>query len=559
MEYCKVVEQFVPRELPPGLFAAGRVNGIYALERQLEDGRRAGQEAAAYLGFSSQVPGRRPQRAGPSPSHPYPVVHHPRGKDFVDLDEDLQLEDIENAVREGFDSPELLKRYATVGMGPSQGKHSNLPALRILTRLRGEEMEGRQVTTARPFTTPVPLGHLAGRIFTPVRRTPIHPRHQALGARFMYAGNWLRPEYYARNGLAREACVGAEVRDVRRRVGLIDLGTLGKLEIGGPDAVAFIERIYTGLFAGLKVGMARYGVVCDEAGVAIDDGMIARLGDRRFYVSTTTTGAEGVYREMQRWAVLWNLEVVLANATNHYGALNLAGPFSRKVLEPLTDANLEPESFPYLAVREGRVAGVPARLCRVGFVGEWGYEIHLPADAAPHVWDSLMEAGKPFGIRPFGVEAQRLLRLEKGHLIIGQDTDGLTHPFEAGMGWAVKMKKPFFVGQRSLEILQRKPLKRLLVGFVLPRGFRGPVPKECHLVVEEGELCGRVTSVAFSPTLERVIGLAFVRPDRAEPGSRIAIRVEGGVLVEATVAPVPFFDPRNTRQTRSEEWEPEVV
>jgi len=256
-----------------------------------------------------------------------------------------------------------------------------------------------------------------------------------------------------------------------------------------------------------------------------------------------------VAREMRRWAIVWGMKVVLVNATGGYAAMNLAGPHSRRVLESLTNVDLEPEAFPYLGVREGEVAGVAVRLLRVGFVGEWGYEIHVRADSALWVWDRLMEAGKEFGVQPFGVEAQRVLRLEKGHVIIGQDTDGLTHPFEAGMGWAVKMDKPFFVGQRSLNILSNKPLTRTLVGFSLPESHSGPLPKECHLVIDSGEIAGRVTSVTFSPTLGRVIGLAYVKPEQAKSGNSIQIRVDRAEMIRATVVRTPFYDPENLRQT----------
>ncbi len=549
MEYVEQLEQFVPVELPAGVFAAGRVNGVYDLSAQLEDGRRAGREAAAYL-RSDRLTRTMPERTGPPRSHPYPVVPHPRSKNFVDLDEDLQLKDFEYAYQEGYDSPELLKRYSTFGMGPSQGKHSNLLSVRILSRLRGEGMGGKKLTTARPFTRPVGLGILAGRIFTARRRTPTHECHENLGAKLMFAGNWLRPEYYPMEGRSRRECIAEEALAVRSNLGLIDLGTLGKLEISGSDCVTFLERIYTGLFAKLNVGMSRYGVMCDESGVMIDDGILARLAEDRFYVSTTSTGSDAIYREFQRWIIEWGLNVVLVNATSQYGAMNLAGPRSREALQPLTEVDLSPETFPYLGIREGLVAGVPARLSRVGFVGELGYEIHVQADGAVSVWKALIERGKEFDIRPFGVEAQRLLRLEKAHLILGQDTDGLTIPFEAGLGWAVKMGKPFFVGQRSLAILQQKELTRKLVGFTLDQE-QGLRPKECHLVIEDDQISGRVTSVAFSHELQRVIGLVYLRPDRGTPGTRFQIRADGGAMVAATVAETPFYDPGNHRQKGS--------
>jgi len=369
----------------------------------------------------------------------------------------------------------------------------------------------------------------------------------------MHAGNWLRPEYYAAPGKTRREAIAGEVAAVRQRVGLIDVGTLGKLEISGPDAAAFIERIYTGRLGKLQPGMTRYVLMCDESGVIIDDGVAARLDRDRFYVTTTTSGSDAVAREMRRWAMVWGMKIVLVNVTGTYAAMNLAGPDSRRLLESLTRINLAPERFPYLSVREGEIAGVTARMLRVGFVGEWGYEIHVPADSAAWLWDRLREAGRDFGIQPFGVEAQRILRLEKGHVIIGQDTDGLTHPFEAGMHWAVKMNKPFFVGQRSLSILSKKPLTRTLVGFSLPESHAGPIPKECHLVIHSGEIAGRVTSVTFSPTLGRVIGLAYVKPEQSKLGSSIEIRVDRAEMIRATVVRTPFYDPENQRQTPAAE------
>jgi glycine cleavage system aminomethyltransferase T len=268
----------------------------------------------------------------------------------------------------------------------------------------------------------------------------------------MPAGVWQRPEYYQVAGQDRLACIRGEAHAVRNGVGLIDVGTLGKLEVIGPQAAEFLERVYTSNYANLKVGMTRYAVMCDESGVVIDDGVVARLADDHFYFTTTTSGAATIYRELSRLNTMWRLDCGIVNHTGAFAAVNLAGPKSREVLK-LTSLDLSAAAFPYLAVREGEVAGIPARLMRVGFVGEWGYEIHVPASMGGALWDALMQAGKAHGIRPFGVEAQRLLRLEKGHIIISQDTDGLTTPLEVGMDWAVKMNKPFFVGQRSLAAI----------------------------------------------------------------------------------------------------------
>ncbi|OYW66372.1 MAG: aminomethyltransferase [Hydrogenophilales bacterium 16-64-46] len=551
MRYAADVEQFVPETLPGGVHACGRVNGVHSLASRLADGTRAGSAAAAYCGFGSAREITVPAETE-SPTHPWPIVPHPRGKNFVDFDEDLQLVDLENAIQEGFDNIELMKRFSTVGMGPSQGKHSNMNALRVLARALGATPGEVGTTTARPFFHPVPLSHLAGRGFSPERRTPMHQRHAAAGAVWMPAGVWQRPEYYARAGETREACIQGEVLAVRQGVGIIDVGTLGKLEIRGPQAAEFLERVYLSKYAGLKVGMTRYAVMCDEAGVVIDDGVIARLADDHFYFTTTTSGAAAVYRELGRWNTLWQLDCGIVNLTGAMAAMNLAGPKAKAVLAGLTDVDL---ALPFLAVREGRVAGVPARLMRVGFVGEWGVEIHVPADYGTAVWDALIAAGTPLGIRPFGVEAQRLLRLEKGHVIIGQDTDGLTTPGEAGLDWAVKMDKPFFVGQRSLAVVAAKPRRQQLVGFALATDHAGLVPKECHLVIEGGDIAGRVTSVAWSPSVRRHIGLAYVRPEMSAVGSRFSIRLSDKTLVTAEVVKTPFYDPDNLRQKESVEVE----
>lgn len=551
MRFDESLQQFVPDALPEGVFACGRVNGVFDLAGRLADGERAGSAAAAHAGFgAARDVAVAPERE--SPSHAWPIVAHPKGKNFVDFDEDLQLKDFEHAVQEGFDNIELLKRFSTNGMGPSQGKHSNMNGLRILARLTGKAPQQVGTTTARPFFHPVPMSHLAGRGFNPERRTPLHERHAALGAKWMPAGVWQRPEYYAVAGKNRATCIREEVAAVHNAVGIIDVGTLGKLEVMGPQAAEFLERIYVSRYANLKVGMTRYAAMCDESGVVVDDGVVARLDSDHFYFTTTTSGAALIYRELSRLNAMWRLDCGIVNHTGAFAAVNLAGPKARAVLAPLTTLDLSSESFPFGGVREGDIdtadGRIPARLMRVGFVGEWGYEIHVPAAYGVALWDALTAAGRAHGIRPFGVEAQRLLRLEKGHVIASQDTDGLTTPFEAGLEWAVKMDKPFFIGQRSLQIVAGRPLRRQLVGFMLDAGYAGTAPQECHLVIADGDIAGRITSIGYSALLSRHIGLAFVTPELATEGSRFDIRLSDGRLVRATVAKTPFYDPDNLRQ-----------
>jgi sarcosine oxidase, subunit alpha len=536
--------QHVPDRVPDGLFIAGKANGCFTAEARQADGAAAGECAASHARGEPRRIDRSSLRDVHSHSHPLPLFASSHGKDFVDLDEDLTLADLANAAQEGFDSVELLKRYSTVGMGPSQGKLSNLNAARQLARVTGNELPSLGLTTARPPWQPVSLGALAGARFAPLRRTAIDGWHDANGATWMPAGTWRRPAYYGTGGDAA-AAIAAEVLRVRTAAGLIDVSTLGKIEVMGRDAGLLLDRMYPCLLGTLAPGRTRYAVLLDEAGTIIDDGVVARLADGRFYLTTTTGGSAAVYRELQRRVAEWQLECVLHNLTGHLAAMNLAGPLSRGILAKCTSLALDDAEFPYLAMREAEVAGVPARIARVGFVGELGYEIHVPADRALQVWTQLMAAGEAQRITPFGVEAQRILRLEKGHIIVGQDTDGVTNLMEAGMGRMVRADKPFFVGQRSLSILRARGDRQRLIGFTMPT--RAPLA-ESHLAIEGDRILGRITSIAWSDTLQQTIGLALLAPDAAAVNATVRFRDDAGHLHEASLVAPPFYDAGNLRQ-----------
>ncbi|MDZ4734845.1 MAG: glycine cleavage T C-terminal barrel domain-containing protein [Rhodospirillaceae bacterium] len=535
--------------LPAHAFAAGSANGAYDLDAVLAEGRHAGWAAAKDSGGNAGTEPPKPARdqGANGQTHPWPVFPHPKGKDFVDFDEDLTSKDLKNGIADGYDNPELLKRYSTIGMGPSQGRHSAVANVRFVARQTGRDLAAMAVTTQRPPYRPEKFGHLAGRIFDPARRTAMHHRHIEAGARMMVAGTWYRPAYYGTKD-QRDQSIREEVLAVRNNVGLIDVSTLGGLDVRGPDAAEFLNRMYTFTYTKLEIGRSRYVLMTDQSGAVVDDGVACRFQDEHFYVTATTGGVDAVYRTMLFWNAQWRLNVDIANVTAAYAGVNIAGPRAREVLEKVCQGtDLSPTAFPYLGVREAVVAGIPARLLRVGFVGELGYEIHVPASQGEALWDALMEAGRDAGIRPFGVEAQRCLRLEKGHIIIGQDTDGLTTPFEADMPWAVAKKKPFYVGGRSVAIQNARPLSRKLVGFEIT-DKSVPVPEECHLVVRGGQLTGRVTSAVMSPTVDRIIGLAYVAPDQSEPGQTFDIRIDGGRMIQGTVVRLPHYDPDGKRQ-----------
>ncbi|MFO1147460.1 MAG: 2Fe-2S iron-sulfur cluster-binding protein [Alsobacter sp.] len=525
---------------------AGAVAGAWGVEAAVEDGRRAGQAALQRLGLADAAE----TAVSPSAGLPFwrqPVLPHPDGRDFVDFDEDLQVKDLWNAVREGYREIELVKRFTTVGMGPSQGRHSALAAARVVAAATGRSVGEVGITTARPPTGPEPLGLLAGHHEPPERRTALHARHLALGARMKPVGAWWRPSFYGTDSEAARR-VAEETAAVRNGVGLLDVSTLGKLEVRGRDAGLFLDRLYTMAHAGQPVGRVRYCLMLNEMGTVIDDGVAYRLAEDRFYVTSTTGAVARVQADMLFWNAQWRLEVDVLNLTAAFSGLNVTGPAARDLLQRLEGTiDFSREAFPYLAGREGRLAGAPVRAMRIGFTGELSYELHCPASAAPALWDAVMTAGGDFGLRPYGLEASRILRLEKGHILIGQDTDALTTPEELGMGWAVSRKKPFFVGKRSIEARMRLGLKRRLAGLTFAPGTAGAVGESC-LVMRNGAPVGHVTSFVHSPTLGSPIALAFIHPDDAREGSPVLVKDRGGALVEGRVAGHAFFDPANARQ-----------
>ncbi|MBC8115178.1 MAG: FAD-dependent oxidoreductase, partial [Candidatus Saccharimonas sp.] len=443
LRYDESVDQSVVIQHAPAMSSAGAVNALHDPRDAALDGQRAGLAAVEALcppSLSVSNPSvenaLKTQRHGGHRDEPALSGHYvsPSGakKKFVCLCEDVTEKDICDAIDEGYSNIETLKRYSTVSMGPCQGKMCQAAAIAICARHNGQSIAETGVTTARPPEQPLPLGVLAGRTlhFSLVRRTPMHAWHEQAGARMGDAGNWKRPQVYS--------SVTQEYEAVRQRAGLIDVSTLGKIELRGADVVKFLEFIYPNRFANLKVGRVRYGVICDDAGILLDDGTIARLGDDRFFLTTTTGNADAIDSWFRWWlAARPQWDVRMTNVSGSYAAMNLAGPRSREVLKKLTDADLSSEAMPYLAASECTIAGVSAIVLRIGFVGELGYEIHVPSQFGLHVWEAIMEAGREFSIAPFGIEAQRLLRLEKKHLLPGVDTDALSNPLEADMPWIV--------------------------------------------------------------------------------------------------------------------------
>jgi sarcosine oxidase subunit alpha len=450
---------------------------------------------------------------------------------FACVCEDVTDKDLARAVSEGFDSIELAKRYTTVTMGPCQGKLCQLASVRLLARETSLDEAAIGPTTARPPWTPVELGLLAGRHHEPMRRSPLHFRHEQAGARMAWTGPWQRAFDYGD--------AAAEVRAVHESLGVIDVSTLGKLLVEGPGAPALLDRLYPNRLSDLPVGRIRYGVLTTDGGRIMDDGTVARLADDLFYVTTTSTGSDSVAEWMEWWNAVWGYDAEIVNVTGALAAVNLAGPGAREALAPLTDSGVGADELPYLSARELAVAGVPCLALRIGFVGELGYELHCAAGAAEHLWDALVAQGA----RPFGLEAQRVLRLEKAHVIVGQDTDSESNLFSARMEWLLKLDKDDFVGRFAAELIPEEPPGERLVGFELPAGT---LPVEGAQVVSAGRPVGRVTSVRASELLGRTVGLAWIGAESAHDGAHFDIRV-GTSEVRATVKLAPFYDPEGRR------------
>jgi sarcosine oxidase, subunit alpha len=479
----------------------------------------------------------RPAAAGetaPIPIPELPIDVHPelfigQTHGIVDFSEDVSSKDLEAAVAEGFDSAELAKRFTTATMGPLQGKLETVNTVAVVARATGLSIADTGTTTWRPPYAPVTLGALAGQAFEPVRYSPMQPWHEAHGAMPLVAGAWIRPDRYGD--------AAAEVRNVRENVGIIDVTPIGKLDLRGPDIPRLLNLLYVNKWSKLEIGRVRYGVMCADDGVVLDDGVTGRLGDEHYLMSTTSSGAATVWEWVENWLQTEHPDwrVYVTPVTTAYASINVAGPKSRQLIERITEGvELTNEAFPYMHVRTGMIAGVPdSVLWRIGFTGELSYELHVPASYGLHVWETLLDQGADLGVAAFGVEAQRILRLEKGHFIVGQDTDGLTRAFSAGLDWAIKLDKDDFVGKPELAWQGSSGTR--LVGLQPVDG--SVVPEEASLIMDGAAIAGRITSSRMSPTLGRSICLAQVDARLAEPGTVVTVRLPSGRGIQARVMP----------------------
>ncbi len=551
---------FLPATSQEDVSCAGALVGSFDLAGGLRDGAIKGAQAAMAAGFGAGVPVQtdfaceepgegtiEAQWSVPAPGG------HTKGKQFVDFQNDTTAADIGLAAREGFESVEHMKRYTLSGFGTDQGKTGNINALAILSSRVGRSIQETGTTTFRPPYTPVPFGAMAGRdvgqMNDPVRITPMHDWHVAQGAVFEDVGQWKRPWYFPRAGEDMHAAVNRECLAVRNGVGVLDASTLGKIDIRGPDAAEFLNRIYTNAWLKLDIGRVRYGLMCHEDGMIFDDGTTARLGDHHFLMTTTTGGAATVLDWLEEYLQTeWpDLKVYCTSVTEQWATVSVAGPKARAVLEKICpQTSLSPDDFPFLSFVHGTVAGIPARIFRISFTGELSYEINVPWWSGQTLWEAVMEAGKEFDITPYGTEAMHVLRAEKGFVIVGQETDGTTTPQDLGMDWIVSKKKKDFIGKRSYDRQDTSRSDRKQLVGILTDDPQDVLPEGAQLVANPTApkpipMIGHVTSSYYSACLGHSIALALVKSGRERIGETVFAPLESKSVRARLVDPI-FYD-----------------
>ena len=555
-------DAFFPHKHMQSMLAAGAVIGVEGADALRASGEQAGRLALKEIAHEDdghRLSGARVLDA-PAPTTKTPGRLIPGRssnvagrKHFVDFQNDVTVADVELAAREGYHSVELLKRYTTTGMATDQGKTSNLNAIEILSDSLGTASENLGTTTFRPPYTPLPLdaitGMRRGELFDPSRRTPMTSWHEAHGGDPEPVGQWLRPYCYRRGEETREQAIEREIKTTRSAAGMIDLSTLGKIEIQGPDAGVFLDRVYTNMMSNLGIGKCRYGLMLNENGFLFDDGVVVRLSEDRFLLHTTSGNADVIVAWLEEWhqTEWYDLNLFITSVGEQWAQIGLAGPRSREILESLeSDIDFSRDSFAFLTMKTGTLAGMPVRIYRISFTGELSFEIATPSRCGGDMWERLLKAGESCGICAFGTEALHVMRAEKGFIVIGDETDGQVTPHDLGLGWAVSKKKKDFLGKRSLERSHLSSEGRLqLTGlftedpeFVLPDG---------SYALEGGRMIGHVTSSYWSPALQRSIAMALIENARARQGESITIKLEDKD-VSAKLVDCCFYDPEGERQ-----------
>lgn len=548
----------------------GSITGSLALHEALAKGTQAGAAAADATGHHSAAETPSTVEGTRGPIAPLRMVASPDGEDldayadhFVDLHRDQTVKDVLRAIGAGMSSVEHIKRYTSISTGNDQGKTSAVPAIGVMSEvLDGHTMDDIGTTTFRAPYSPISYVGLAGRqrghLFDALRKTPMDRAHEELGAVFEMAGEWRRASYYPREGETKVQAVRRETIAARNGVGMIDSSTLGKIEIRGKDAAEFINRIYTNGFLKLAVGKGRYGVMTGVDGKVMDDGVTLRLAEDRFFMHTTSGGAQRVLNWLENWhQTEWShLDATFTSVSEQFATVAVSGPKARRVVEQLaSDVDFAPDAFKFMEFRETTLEnGIPARISRISFTGELSYEIAVPSQYGRALWDTVAQAGAAFDITPYGLEAQRILRAEKGFVIVGQDTDGTNSPQDVGMSWVISKLKKDFLGMRSYQLddFQRDDREELVA---IMATDKTSLVRDGAALVSEADLdaprpvptAGHVTGYYDSAALGRTFGLALVRGGSQRIGEKLYAPAYDPP-VEFEITPLVSFDPEGTRR-----------
>ena len=562
LKFNDQIDAFVPDKSKQNETSIGASKGTFTLQKTLDEGFKTGFEVSKNLTNNDvSIP-------TPKSNEPKKNVHDkfwcsplPEGKNykrFVDFQNDVAVSDIEVALREGYRSIEHVKRYTTLGMATDQGRTSNLNGLQLVANVEKKIVPQVGHTTFRPPFTPITIGTIVGREvdmeYMPTRKTPMHTWHEKNNAVFVDAGAWKRPRYYKQGNETLFEASKREAKNVRDHVGICDVTTLGKIDIKGPDAAEFLNRVYTNAWLKLPIGKARYGVMLREDGIVMDDGTTTRISENHYHMTTTTAQAANVLSHLEYYLqVVWpELNVNVISTTEQWAGAALAGPKSRDVLSKLfPDLDVSNEALPFMGYTEGNLFGVNAKIFRISFSGELAYEINVASDHGLFMWEKMMEIGKEFNIQPYGTEALSTLRIEMGH-VAGPELDGRTIPYDVSLEGLVSKKKDF-IGKRSLQKEAFNTNDRQKIVGLVPLDKKSSIPEGSHLVVDKNAKLpnpklGHVSSSCWSVENNNPFSLAIVKDGKNMIGKRLfAVSPLKNTAIEVEVISSHYVDHEGKR------------
>ena len=562
LKFNEDIDAFVPDKKRQKETAVGSANGAFTLDQSLAEGFQVGFELSNKF-TSNDIKTDTPISNEPD-QKPHeklwcmPLPNGQKPKRFIDFQNDVAVSDVELALREGFRSIEHVKRYTTLGMAGDQGKTSNLNGLQYVSNIEKKIVPEVGHTTFRPPYTPVTIGTIVGREvgnhYLPTRKSPVHTWHEENNAVFVAAGLWVRPRYYPRGTETMNDAVNREAANVRKNVGICDVTTLGKIDIKGPDAPEFLNRVYTNAWLKLPVGKARYGVMLREDGMVFDDGTTSRLSENHFHMTTTTAQAANVLSHLEYYLqVVWpELDVNVLSTTEQWAGVAVAGPKSRELLSKLfPDVDLSNEGLPFMGLVDTKLGDIPARIYRISFSGELAFEVNVESNYGLHLWKKIMDVGSEFGVQPYGTEALSTLRIEMGH-VAGPELDGRNIPYDVGLNGMVSQKKDF-IGKRSLSKDAFVSEDRQTIVGLVPVDKKSKIPEGSHLVADDKAptpipKLGHVSSSCWSVEYNNPFSIAIIKDGKKQIGKQlIAVSPLKDISIPVEVVSSHYVDPKGER------------